>query len=383
MKQPKKNVKRSMKVEEKIAVERVSGKANTTQEKTEPEIVSQNLVPNTQAMSETIVKPKRKTNWGARLFWSMFFIFAGILLLLNNFGVLSWSAWLNLFQFWPVLLILIGIEIVFGKSLLGKIVVTVITFITFAMIAFSVLLSSEGSLHDKLVSVLPSSIVSIFDRKSEQAKKTVNETKTGAYSDVKTRELNIDISAGELNLNDDNSNSLLSGEILYDSARETPRVTTEKAGDKVLLSVDMDSKFPSWNIFSGLKREFNLSIGAPDVVTDLSLHISAGSANVDLNKVAIKNMSIDQSAGASVTRFSNNALPIGTLEYNISAGSAKIYVPTGVIVNAKYNVSAGSVTILGKSLQGNGTYKSDLLSWGKSVDLVLDVSAGSVEIINN
>jgi hypothetical protein len=48
---------------------------------------------------------------------------AGVVLLLNTTGYLSWSVWLKIFSLWPVALIAIGIELLFKKSRLAFIAI--------------------------------------------------------------------------------------------------------------------------------------------------------------------------------------------------------------------------------------------------------------------
>ncbi len=45
-------------------------------------------------------------------------IAAGVILLLNNLGHLPWSVWGTLARLWPVLLIALGLDILFGRSAL-------------------------------------------------------------------------------------------------------------------------------------------------------------------------------------------------------------------------------------------------------------------------
>jgi len=52
----------------------------------------------------------------SKLRWGLLFITAGVLLLLNNAGYLSWDYWLDLLSWWPLILIAIGLEKIFVKS---------------------------------------------------------------------------------------------------------------------------------------------------------------------------------------------------------------------------------------------------------------------------
>ena len=50
------------------------------------------------------------------------FIFVGVVLLLNVAGVLSWGIWNQIQNFWPILIILFGVGIVFGHDYFGRFV---------------------------------------------------------------------------------------------------------------------------------------------------------------------------------------------------------------------------------------------------------------------
>lgn len=43
-------------------------------------------------------------------------IFLGLMFLANNFGLLPWSVWGTLWRFWPVFLILAGLQMFMGDS---------------------------------------------------------------------------------------------------------------------------------------------------------------------------------------------------------------------------------------------------------------------------
>ena len=48
------------------------------------------------------------------LTWPIFLIGAGVMLLLNNLGLLSWQVWTALLRLWPALLITAGIDLLIG-----------------------------------------------------------------------------------------------------------------------------------------------------------------------------------------------------------------------------------------------------------------------------
>ena len=46
-------------------------------------------------------------------------ISAGVVLLFNTMDYLSWSVWFRIFSLWPVILVAIGIELLFKRTLLS------------------------------------------------------------------------------------------------------------------------------------------------------------------------------------------------------------------------------------------------------------------------
>ncbi|MER3458484.1 MAG: hypothetical protein C4309_07525, partial [Chloroflexota bacterium] len=59
----------------------------------------------------------------------------GIVLLLNTLNVLPWGIWGTLWRFWPILLILIGLEILFGRSSwVGSLIVLIVAVIAIVAI---------------------------------------------------------------------------------------------------------------------------------------------------------------------------------------------------------------------------------------------------------
>lgn len=60
---------------------------------------------------------------------------AGGILLLNTLGIIPWSFWHTVWQFWPVLLILIGLEIILGRNFLSRLVMLIVALVALGFIA--------------------------------------------------------------------------------------------------------------------------------------------------------------------------------------------------------------------------------------------------------
>ena len=72
-----------------------------------------------------------------KIFWGIFLVFIGGIFLLENFDIIDFS-WRYVWRFWPVILILVGVNILFknSKSQTGIIVTAVITVITLGLLTY-------------------------------------------------------------------------------------------------------------------------------------------------------------------------------------------------------------------------------------------------------
>lgn len=64
-------------------------------------------------------------------------ITVGIILLGNNLGLISWQFWETIIRFWPLLFILMGVQVILGNSLLARLTVFMITLaLLFVVVVF-------------------------------------------------------------------------------------------------------------------------------------------------------------------------------------------------------------------------------------------------------
>lgn len=79
----------------------------------------------------------------------------GIIFLLTNFGLVSWSIFGFLWHFWPVLLILAGLKMMASGSQLGRALVEIITVFAVAYILLYALFITSPVMHDTFRSLTP------------------------------------------------------------------------------------------------------------------------------------------------------------------------------------------------------------------------------------
>lgn len=77
-------------------------------------------------------------------------LFAGLLLLLNNFGIVSKEIWIYILPFWPVLLIFAGIKIILGSSRIARFFYFIIALVILCFIFINALVRVSPNSQDNL-----------------------------------------------------------------------------------------------------------------------------------------------------------------------------------------------------------------------------------------
>jgi hypothetical protein len=62
----------------------------------------------------------------------LFLVFLGIVFLLTNLGLVPSSIWNELWKFWPVLVILLGLRLLAGRNTISRIIIALVTLFAFA-----------------------------------------------------------------------------------------------------------------------------------------------------------------------------------------------------------------------------------------------------------
>lgn len=119
-----------------------------------------NKDPKVVIFGQDIDKSEKKINFKhGSITWGLFFIFVGIIFLLSNFGVLSPIVWSHIFRFWPVIIILIGIDTILGHSDVSEVVsslLSIFIFLTILGVVFSIF-------TPHIISGLPAPVLNYFD----------------------------------------------------------------------------------------------------------------------------------------------------------------------------------------------------------------------------
>lgn len=317
-------------------------------------------------------------NTSGRVFSALFLISLGIVFLLNTSGVVSWSVWggfaLLFVKIWPVFLILVGLQIILGKSFLSHLFFSFVWFLIFAAgIFIGIVNYSQETPFTKELRSQFGWLINL-DLSSQEGK--TNSTFITKETEYNSQEVTINLKSGELAITDDEDIAGVQIESTFYNNYGEPKIT--EVVNNNIQKVDFEQYFQQGLLKLSANLNYNMEIGDAEKLLNMELNLTAGSATLEFEEKAVENLSLNMVAGSADLEFSNKSLPL-LLDISLTAGSVKIELPddTGLIVS---NSSiAGSTTIFGEVLKANETktFNKDSV---KKVIININQTAGSLTV---
>lgn len=276
------------------------------------------------------------------LFWPILFIGIGAYYLLANIGIIDAVNFSVIFRFWPVFLVVAGINMLFSGSrrwlaslLSGLLALSLVAFLFLA---------------PTLVGSLPEAQVT-------------TESFSEPFNDARSADVVIDFDSGAISVSElADSPNLFEAEV-----RHNQRVDFSAAGGadrNIRLRLDSNMgviSFGDWFESSQIRADIQL---APDVPTDLTVDIGSGSTTLDLQALTLTGLMADSGSGAFEV-----VLPGGEYPAEISSGSGGIAVATApdAVLDLGIDVGSGRIAVT--------------LAEGNSGEISLDSGSGSVTLV--
>lgn len=289
----------------------------------------------------------------------------GLLFLLNSLGIATFRIWYLLSRFWPLILILVGLNIILKKTKLWWIV-PILIFIIFI-----------GAI------VLPEPVIRRFDSSSFTF--YLNEEKqSGAYSedrefDSDLQKFNVDLKYGAnrlkvgRNINKDNLY-----DVDIDYRGEMPAVSYNRNNSNANLRVEQAKKI---NVGNGSERwEVNLTNKIP---IDINVNAGAGDLLLDLEGLKVDNLDIDAGLGQINIRFPNYN---NETEISAGAGNIKLIIPKEAAFRIESSSVLNNVNFeeVGLIKVQDDIYQS--MNYGEAENLIkikLSTSVGNIKVEHN
>ena len=328
--------------------------------------------PQSPAAAQTHTREERRSY--RSLFWPLVLIGAGVLFLLINVHIIDAINLTALYRLWPILLIAIGLDVLFGRNspvlgaLLGLAAVG-------AVVALVIVGPQLGLTNDNAIPVLH-----LGDMAAEVKHGQYSEAVGGADS----ANVTLDTSSihTEINSLPAGSDTLFLADVDYLGTMEF----NVEGGAHRSISLNEDRGTAS--LFAPPGSDMRWEIGLnPDVPTDLTLDTGSGSINGDLSSMTLSDFEMDSGSGSV-----DLSLPGGSYDAQISSGSGSVRldIADGAVGEYTLDTSSGSVSAslgLNSALDirvtsGSGGVSFDLPSGGAFQVIVEDVGSGSVNLSN-
>jgi hypothetical protein len=295
---------------------------------------------------------KRKISWGLIL------LSAGVILLLDNLGIIDFS-WGSVWHYWPVILILSGINMLFSgnNSAIGTIIAILLTCIILAFLIYT------GINY-------PSTTYRWYNNDEDTALQENNKnenTFTEEFSPgTHTAELNITGGASSYKLEGTTSN-LFEARVRQAFGRYSLKKISRDSVDVLNFSM---SEHGTWRMRGG---KVTLKLNSLPL-WNIHVKLGAGSTDFDLSSFKIQNLNFEGSAASFKVK-------LGALQnitnVTIKSGVSDIDISVPEIAGCQIRIKSGlsSKNFDGFSKQGDGVYAtSNFTSSSKKV--IININGG-------
>jgi hypothetical protein len=256
------------------------------------------------------------------LFWPILLIGIGTLWLLSNLDLLPSFNWISLWRLWPLFLIGIGLDIIFGRRspIIGAVIGLAVAAAAIAILIFAPSLGGPN-LGDL-----------VTDNFSEPI---------GAATSAEI-ELNLSAGLTEISSLSDSSN-LFEAEITH--LGEIEYSATGEARKRISIrEEEIDYDFGFLNIFDDRERvEWNIGL-TPDLPLDLSIQGGVGKAEIDLGEIQLTALDMSGGIGDFSVTLPGSDDPYA-VDLEVGVGRFVVHIDRGADVDLKIKGGVGDTIV--------------------------------------
>lgn len=313
-----------------------------------------------------------------------FSIGLGAIFMANNLGLLSWDSWMSILRLWPLLIIAIGLEIFIGRKNIWFSAVGVGA--ALSLLAAGLWLSGGILGVDR---VAPPGIPIV----GEQIRQPLN----GAES----AQVKIDSSVGALSVDSLSGGKNLIEGTIYSVERETIHQQYEMDGDEIsyYLYSNWSPGGPfQFSDYEQTRLSWDLSL-TEEIPLDLTISLGVGESDLDLSELQVSEIDLDLGVGQTRVELPGGeyqayveggvgqtivTLPDeGQILLNVSGGVGEIVIRIPDDMAAKIYVDRGiaGLSVPSGYTQNDDIYTSPNYDEGEDyVELYLEQGIGNIAI---
>jgi hypothetical protein len=306
-------------------------------------------------------------------------IFFGFVFLLITFNVLPSTIWSMVWRYWPALLIVWGLEIIFGRTWVGRLFVTLLGLAAIAFILVTLAAPVSPSLRRWLNEEAPWFPVRGSKTYINKSTGTQKITVGGSRSEsVSRRNFDLDIGVADFHLTESESTNHLNL-VANTGGVDAPRITSRQNNGILDVKVDIGEG----SHFSSRSEEGNyeIGIGQPDLETSVALKVGVGKGKVEFSKLFLKKVDLNVGVGEADVFLEGKSIPSEKVNIEVGVGAVKLNLPQTVGLKINHHIGLGSLKVDNISLHGEGAYTSaNYDSAPLKLEIDARVETGSIEI---
>jgi hypothetical protein len=304
---------------------------------------------------------------GGGIVWPVLLIGAGVIFLLQNLGLLSWDVWASLGRFWPVILILIGLELFLGSA--GR----------------HVLGAAMGGIL--VLAIVAAVAVAAFGHFTSAAPGNLSShTLTQVLQGAGSANVMVRFGAGNLNVGALEAQPDQLAQMTYDGPDQlAPQASYRLRGNQGQLVYNLRGSGPPWRLPFG---NGNSGSGQMDLLlaaaVPLSLDIQEGASEgkLDLSQLHVSSFDLRTGASHTLVVMPQNA---GATSATIKGGAATIdvQVPDGVAAQIQYEGGLSTLSVDQSRFPSSGPrmYRSaDYDTAQNKLDLIIQAGVATVSV---
>lgn len=296
----------------------------------------------------------RERSRGAGL--AILLIIVGVLILLSNFGWMSWDVLLRIVNLWPVVLVAIGVDLLTRRRYQAVVwgAALVVGALLFAY--------DSGGVGGTVIWGTPAGEL-----------RTVSHSLTGAQA----ADVTISTSVGALRLSSGTSGDQLVTGTVRTGRGETLVDQLTHRGDTAVLRLISDQR-PGVNIGGAERREWDLQL-TRDVPVALDVKSGVGRSILDLQRTQLSSLQMEAGVGEV-----NATLPDSgsyRADFKAGVGAMHITIPAAVAARVTVHSGLGAVRVNGTFERSGDTYQSPgYASASNRVDVNVDGGLGQITV---
>jgi hypothetical protein len=311
-----------------------------------------------------------------RIIWGIILLFVGGVLLLENFNIIEFY-WRSVWRFWPIFLIIAGINVLFSKnrSQLGGFISIGVLVVTLGFLFYRGQQKPEN--REWLGMQFNDNIDLDFDNGNHSGDQRMMLSE--AYTDSLSKKIQLNISGGGTSFDlDGGTDSLITADVKSRKANFSLMKMVKDSATTVTLKMQDKNGKQKWSLGDG-GNEVDLRLNkAPE--WDINMSMGAGEINFNLSDYKVRTFKFDGGAAALDIKV-GALLPITDVFVKTGVADVKIQVPegSGCRIQSKSGLSARDFS--GFNKLSDGVYEtSNYKTSTQKIFITLDGGLSNFEV---